>query len=102
MMICKAELKHELEQSLEAGMMTERFAVLAEEIVRGWYSQRSASGWAHAVDDVLGLFRVKLSRHWKKLDPRRNAFAAITQMGRRCGMDWQRKYDARKKREAAV
>lgn len=98
-MVCKIELREELEKSLEAGAMTERFAVLAEECVRGWYSKQSCSGWAHAVDEVLGEFRLKLCCNWTKLDPKRNPFAALVQMGRRCGMDWQRKQDSRRRRE---
>lgn len=98
-MVCKIELKAELEKSLAAGAMTERFAVLAEECVRGWYSKQSCSGWSHAVDEVVGEFSVKLCRNWMKLDPKRNPFAALVQMGRRCGMDWQRKQNSRKKRE---
>lgn len=99
-MVCKVELRRELEASIAAGAMTERFAGLAEEAVRGWYSQRSAAGWAHAVDDVVSDFRIKLLKNWHKLDPNRNAFAALVQMGRRCGMDWQRKENARLRREA--
>ena len=99
MAFCKVELKTELERSLSAGAMTDRFCVIAEEVASGWYSQRSALGWAHAVDDVMGMFRVRLSKHWKKLDPELNPSAAITQQVRWAGMDWQRKQDAQKKRE---
>jgi len=98
MMICKVELKHELEQSLEAGMMTERFAVLAEEIVRGYFSQRSMSGYPSSVkDEFLSEFRHRIVRHWKKIDPGLNPFSAITQQGKWAGMTVIRKYKTRKR-----
>jgi len=100
--VCACELAAELVKSKAAGQMTERFAVLAENIGRGWFAQRSASGWAHAVDDVMGLFRLRLMRDWVKADPKRNVFAFLTGMARFSGMDWQRKYDAVRKREGNV
>ena len=102
MAVCKRELRRELEASLAEGAMTERFAVLAEEVARLWYSQRSTAGWRYAVDDVIGLFHVKLSRNWQRIKPGKNPFAFLQLMARRCGMDWQRKEDARKRREAGA
>jgi hypothetical protein len=98
-MVCKIELKAELEKSLAAGVMTERFAVLAEEIGRGWYAKRSCSGWAYAVDEVLGGFRVRLMKHWQKIDPERNPYSALTQQMRWAGMDFNRQQRTRQRRE---
>jgi len=97
-MVCKIELKAELEKSLADGAMTERFAVLAEECVRGYFSQNSLRGYpASAKDEFLSSFRIRLVKHWQKLDPARNPFAAITQQGKWAGMDVVRKYKARQR-----
>jgi len=97
-MVCKAELRAELERSLAAGAMTERFAVMAEEIVMGYFSQNSMRGYpASAKADFMSGFRLRLVKHWHKLDPLRNPFAAITQQGRWAGMDVTRKYEASKR-----
>jgi hypothetical protein len=90
-----AELRAELVKSQESGVLTERFVELAEAAARLWYSQRSASGWAYAVDEIVGAFRVKLLRRWTLLDPQRNLFAWCQTTARRCGMDFQRKETGR-------
>jgi hypothetical protein len=97
--VCKCELSDELRASKAAGQMTERFAQLAEEVARGWYSQRSASGWMYAIDEVMGLFRMRLLRDWCKADPARNVYAWLTNMVRFAGMDYSRKQRARQRLE---
>jgi hypothetical protein len=97
-MVCKQELKTELEKSLAAGAMTDRFAVIAEEIVTGYFSQRSMKGFSAGVrEEFMGFFRMRLVRYWKKLDPSRNPHSAITQQGRWAVLDSERKFKQRKR-----
>ena len=97
-MVCKVELKAELEKSLAAGAMTDRFAVLAEEIVNGYFSQRSMKGYPNGVrEEFMGFFRMRLVKYWQKLDPALNPHSAITQQGRWAVLDSERKFKQRKR-----
>ena len=97
MTVCKEELKRELVASLAAGVMTERFAVLASKIVQGYFSQRSMGGYSEdAKEDFLGEFHVRLVKKWQLLNPEKNVLAAITQLGRWAGMDVKRRYKSRR------
>lgn len=88
--VCAAEFAAELRGSIAAGEMSARFVELAEQAARLWYSQPSAAGWKHSVEDVISDFRLKLVRKWEALDPEQNLFAWCQTTVRRCGMDAER------------
>jgi hypothetical protein len=94
-MVCKTELKTELERSIAAGEMTERFVMLALEVCDGYFSQHSFSGFPSiAKDEFKFRFLDRLLRDWQKASPHQNLHAFLTGMARFSGLDVSRKFRA--------
>ncbi len=101
--VCACELADELRASLAAGEMTERFAVLAEQVCAGYFSQRSLSGYpSSAKQDFQSRFRLRLVRGWQAMDPEQNAFAYLSRMACFAGLDCKRTYDAQRRQMARL
>jgi len=99
-MICKVEIREELQKSLDAGMMSDRFWELCCEIFTKYSRSFSMSGFPQtAIDDFRMEFDRRIQTHWQKLDPKRNPFAAVNQQARWAKISTVRKFKARMARE---
>lgn len=99
-MISKVEIREELQKSLDADVISDRLWALCCEIFTEYSRSFSMSGFpSAAIDDFRSEFDRRIQTHWRKLDPKRNPFAAVNQQARWARTSIVRKYKSRVARE---
>lgn len=84
MIVGNETLRIEIRNSMEAGEATERFAMLAMRVARGYFASRQMSEVQR--QDCLGRFCMRFVRGWHRMTEE-NPFAYLTGMARFAALD---------------
>ena len=96
--IDREKLKQELIWSLEAGQMSEGFAVIAISIIGQTINSRTKHLPKAEREEMIGLAYVKLMRNWQNIDPEKYPASYISRIGLSSYGDEMRKYETKRKK----
>jgi DNA-directed RNA polymerase specialized sigma subunit len=102
MQVDRTELIAAVAGAHKRGILTERLAVLAMGIARGYLASEKFKGYSEADrEDIFGAWTVRFVKTWSRLDPEKNCHAYITRGVELAWKDHARSTSRRLRREHA-
>lgn len=102
MQIDPKDLKAAVNEALTKGILTEKLASMAMEIVRGYLARDKFRGYRRdEIEEIFGMWTVRFVQTWDRLNPNKNPHAFITGGAAFAYRDYCRRLARRIRREHA-